>query len=80
MELELLIIKPKIIPFLLFTDINECNDTLDMNLNTCDGNATCTDSFGGFSCECNPGFMGNGTSCESEISDEFIIHHINSYV
>jgi hypothetical protein len=29
----------------------------------CDENATCTNNNGSFSCQCNTGFSGNGTSC-----------------
>lgn len=39
-------------------DINEC---LEEDLNDCDGNATCSDNDGGYSCSCNTGYMGNGT-------------------
>lgn len=41
-------------------DVNEC---LDPDLNNCDVNAQCTNSFGSFSCECNEGFTGDGTFC-----------------
>lgn len=41
-------------------DINEC---LDMTLNLCDGNATCTDTDGSFDCSCKVGFTGDGRMC-----------------
>jgi len=41
-------------------DIDECADPA---LNNCSTNATCTNIPGGFTCECNPGFTGNGISC-----------------
>ena len=40
-------------------DINECLE--EENLNDCDGNATCIDTDGGFNCNCNVGYTGNGT-------------------
>ncbi len=40
-------------------DIDECADET-----ACDENATCTNEVPGFSCECNEGYMGNGTRCE----------------
>jgi len=40
-------------------DINECTDGTD----NCDVNATCTNTPGSFTCECNAGFEGDGTSC-----------------
>jgi len=47
-----------------FNDIDEC--TVDSD--NCDVNATCTDEQPGFSCECNPGFEGDGVIC-TEIDD-----------
>jgi len=41
------------------TDINECSDGTD----NCDENATCTNIPGSFTCECNPGYEGDGTVC-----------------
>ena len=40
----------------LFTDIDECNSTL----NNCDGNATCTNTIGSYQCTCHGGYTGNG--------------------
>ena len=45
--------------YLLFTDINECTNST----NDCHQNSTCTNSIGSYSCKCNQGFNGNGTSC-----------------
>ena len=30
----------------------------------CDTNAACMEEVGSFSCQCNSGFTGNGTTCE----------------
>ncbi|KAF7145828.1 hypothetical protein RHSIM_Rhsim04G0079100 [Rhododendron simsii] len=40
-------------------DIDECEDP---NLNDCDGNATCTNTPGNFSCSCNHHYFGDGRS------------------
>ncbi|KAG5552065.1 hypothetical protein RHGRI_010226 [Rhododendron griersonianum] len=41
------------------TDFDECEDP---NLNDCDGNATCTNTPGSFSCSCNDHYFGDGRS------------------
>ena len=41
------------------SDADECADGTD----NCDTNATCTNTVGAFTCMCNPGFAGIGTSC-----------------
>ncbi|KAF7113045.1 hypothetical protein RHSIM_RhsimUnG0166400 [Rhododendron simsii] len=41
------------------TDIDECKDS---NLNDCDGNATCTNTAGNFTCSCNDRYSGDGRS------------------
>ena len=43
--------------------VNECDFP---ELNDCHVNATCVDTFGSFSCTCNPGYAGNGTQCSSK--------------
>ena len=40
-------------------DIDECA----VNNRGCSADAVCTDSEGGFSCECNEGFEGDGFTC-----------------
>ena len=47
-------------------DIDECLDS------PCDGNATCTNFDGGYSCACNEGFEGDGSpgNCTDESVDE----------
>ncbi len=40
-------------------DINECMRELDQ----CHGNATCTNTFGGYNCSCDDGFTGDGFNC-----------------
>jgi hypothetical protein len=41
------------------TDIDECVSGAD----NCDANAACTNTPGGFTCTCNQGYTGDGTSC-----------------
>ena len=44
------------------SDIDECA----LRTDNCDANAECTDTFGSFSCACNPGFEGDGAvNCAS---------------
>lgn len=49
---------------LLFQDKDEC--TLDED--DCDALAACTNNHGGFDCDCNTGYAGDGTSCTGEIT------------
>ena len=42
------------------SDINECASD---ELNTCDENANCTDTIGGYNCSCKPGYEGDGFNC-----------------
>lgn len=41
------------------TDIDECQ----IGTYQCDDNAACENIDGGYNCNCNPGFFGNGTEC-----------------
>ena len=42
--------------------INEC----ELGTHDCDLNAECTDLRDGFSCKCNPGYMGPGSDCDDQ--------------
>ena len=44
------------------SDIDECADAT----NNCDSNATCINTPGSFTCTCNQGYTGNGTTCEGK--------------
>ena len=49
----------------LTTDYNECND--EGSGHNCDINAACTNTDGGFTCECNDGWGGDGVSCGKQM-------------
>jgi cysteine-rich repeat protein len=44
------------------TDINEC----DLNTDNCDDNATCSNTEGAFTCECDEGYSGDGVTCTDD--------------
>ena len=46
-------------------DIDECPG--GVGTHGCDGNATCTDNDGSYSCMCNVGYTGDGFVCNGEI-------------
>ena len=48
---------------LLFLDINEC---INANGNNCHENAICTNTNGSFTCQCESGYTGNGTTCNGK--------------
>ena len=48
-----------IFDFSSFLDLDECK----AGVHKCHPNAVCTNSFGSYSCQCKPGFPGNGTFC-----------------
>ena len=52
----------------LFSDVDECTN----GTHNCHNNANCTNVNGSFSCNCNPGYKGNGTYCQGKISDDEI--------
>ena len=50
-------------------DINECPG--GVGTHGCDGNATCTDNDGSYSCMCNVGYTGDGFVCNGKIILKF---------
>ena len=46
-------------PYFFFLDVDDCTEMID----NCDVNAHCNNTVGSFSCTCNSGFTGNGTTC-----------------
>ena len=57
---------------LLLTDDDEC----DNGLHNCDINANCINMIGSFECTCNDGYLGNGTTCISNLKDHLNRHNI----
>jgi len=49
-------------------DINECN----LGIDNCHLFATCTNTQGSFTCQCNLGYFGDGFSCTEEGFDLII--------
>ena len=52
-------------------DIDECDHE---RTNNCDSNAMCTNIPASFTCTCNVGYTGNGTTCYGEF------HYIAKYI
>ena len=48
----------------LFTDFSLC----DFDFDDCHINATCIDRVGGYDCQCNEGYTGNGTHCDGMLT------------
>jgi hypothetical protein len=49
--------------------VNEC-----LSNTTCDGNATCNNTEGSYTCTCDSGYSGDGISCDGiDITKIFII-------
>ena len=45
-----------------FVDKHECND----GTHVCGDNARCENTAGGYECHCNPGFTGDGETCNGK--------------
>ena len=46
----------------MFIDFSLC----DFGFADCHDNATCIDREGGYDCQCNNGYTGNGTHCDGK--------------
>ena len=63
----------------LSIDINECSSKGD---NNCHDNAICTNTYGSYTCQCESGYTGNGTTCNGKqltnsIIKEFLSIDVN---
>ena len=63
--------------FSTFLDVDECV-ALTHN---CSENANCTNLVGSFNCSCNPGYVGNGTTCTGNVAHNFTMEIcLNNYI
>ena len=51
-------------------DINECSNVEE---NNCHENAICTNTNGSFTCQCQNGYTGNGTTCTGKLLNHSIV-------
>ena len=49
----------------IISDIDECKTSNATN--TCDSEASCTNTKGSYNCSCNRGYEGNGDNCSGKI-------------
>ena len=57
------------------TDINECLLTGEGGHN-CNTSAICTNTNGSFTCDCQPGFSGDGVDCDGKLKEMKETAHI----
>ena len=50
-----------------------------MDTDKCDVNARCNNTIGSYVCDCNTGFIGNGTYCKGTLFSFFIAMICNFY-
>ena len=50
--------------FFLFWDLDECGT----NGHSCHQNGVCTNTYGGYSCQCDSGYSGDGRTCSGTLS------------
>ena len=65
-EMVRLTTAPTFIPFTPYnfvSDIDECSS----NSNSCDANAVCNNIRGSYTCECKPGYSGDGNKCTGKL-------------
>ena len=48
----------------MLPDIDECA----RGTNTCHEDATCTDNLGSYTCDCKPGYSGDGATCDGIVT------------
>ena len=58
-----------------YVDIDECSDP---SLNNCHSSAVCINTMGNFTCECNPGFEGDGVNCTGEFCPTATLYEANA--
>ena len=51
-----------------------------MGIDSCDDNATCTNTDGSYDCICDVGYSGDGFTCASELYKQYnFMYHINDF-
>ena len=58
----------------LALDIDECDSSVN---NHCDENADCTNIISSYTCDCKPGYTGNGRFCESKLFKSIATKQVN---
>ena len=56
----------KIECLIIIIDIDECM------FSPCHANATCTNTLGAYTCECDPGYVGDGFICQLQLEGNII--------
>ena len=60
----------------IVTDVDECAT----GISNCAANATCTNTFGSFTCTCNLGYYGDGTICTGKCNTFPYLNVIMLYI
>lgn len=68
--MKLLSVTDEYLLVLFYSDKNEC----DSQVTGCSPHATCADTDGSFTCQCKPGYYGNGFKCAGK-NFSFISNH-----
>ena len=54
-------------------DIDECT----VNTHDCSSDADCNNVMGSYGCACNPGFTGDGKTCQGSVSTSLMLIYLN---
>ena len=61
-----------VVVLIVVLDVDECAASSPV----CDGNATCKNCLGSYSCTCNTGFSGDGKICQDQQNALLVINEI----
>ena len=59
----------------LLTDVDEC----ELEVDICDEKAMCTNTIGSYKCECESGFLGDGTICNGKLMLFYVLYLLSNY-